>query len=118
MKKKNPKPIRPRKNLAELRKLLNAYHDFLDAFEVVFHVDWEMTKDELANGESFDLETAISDPDQFDGDNWANRDNLLATYGRLKQLLGERQIQSAILRDAAQEPSEPDATTEIGDLDF
>ena len=105
MKTQHTKTIRPGKSLADLRKLLTAYHDFLSQFEIVFHCDWDMTRDELANGESFDLETAIADPDQLDGENWANRDNLLAAYGRLKQLLGERQIQSSILRHAAQSPS-------------
>ena len=41
MKTKTTKPIRPGKNLADLRKLLNAYHNFLSQFEIVFHCDWD-----------------------------------------------------------------------------
>mgnify|MGYP007102047978 FL=1 len=84
--------IRPAKCLSELKKLLNAYHEFLDDFETVFHRDADMSYDCFIDGETLDLESAIADPEQFDGDNWANRDNLLRSYGRLKRILGEEGI--------------------------
>lgn len=89
---KPPKIIRPDKNFSDLRKLLNAYRCFLDSFETVFYRDDDMTYSSIAQGETFDLDAALSDPEQFTGDNWANRDNLLISYGRLKQLLGERSV--------------------------
>ena len=117
--KKAQKHIRPGKNLAELRKLLNAYHDFLDAFEMVFHLDWETTRGNICKDFYISPSGTFIEPGFSDeANNWAERGRLLACYRDIKALLGERQIQSAILRDAAQEPSEPDATTEIGDLDF
>ena len=88
--KTNPtKPIRPAKCLSDIKKLLAAHRDFLDAFETVFHRDADTTYDNFKLGEVLDLEAAIANPDQFDGDNWANRDNLLRSYGHLKRILGE-----------------------------
>ncbi len=92
MKTSPTKPIRPAKCLSDLRKILAAHRDFLDAFETVFHCDADTTYDNFKLGEVLDLEAAIANPDQFDGDNWANGANLLASYGRLKRLLGEGDI--------------------------
>lgn len=92
MKKKTNKPIRPTKTLSDLRKVLKAYHDFLVSFELVFHCDDGMTYTHLAQGNTLDLEAAIYDPEQFTGDNQADIDSMLASYGRLKQLIGERGI--------------------------
>lgn len=92
MKPKKNQPIRPAKCLSDIKNLLAAYRDFLDAFETVFHRDADTTYDNFKQGEVLDLEAAIANPDQFDGDNWANRDNLLAAYGRLKHILGEGDI--------------------------
>lgn len=92
MKPKKNQPIRPAKCLSDIKKLLAAHRDFLDAFETVFHRDADTTYDNFKQGEVLDLEAAIANPDQFDGDNWANGANLLASYGRLKRLLGEGDI--------------------------
>ena len=86
---KAQRTINPDKSLADLRKTLKAYHDFLVGFELVFGVDAEDTLLNLENGETLDLATAVCNPAQFDGDNWANRDILMSAYGRLKNLLGE-----------------------------
>lgn len=77
------------KNIVTLQEALAAYHAFLVDFETLFHNDDGMTYLSFAQGETLDLEAAIAAPDQFDGDNWANRDNLLRSYGRQKRLLGE-----------------------------
>lgn len=92
MKKKRPKPIRPAQSISNLRKVLKAYHDFLVSFELVFHCDDGMTYPHIAQGNTLDLEAAIYDPEQFTGDNQADIDSMLASYGRLKQLIGERGI--------------------------
>ncbi len=89
-KKKVRKTIRPTKSLSDLRKVLKAYDDFLVSFELVFHCDDEMTYGHFAQGNTLDLEAAIYDPEQFTGDNHANIDSMLASYGRLKELIGER----------------------------
>ena len=89
MKTKTTKPIRPGKNLADLRKLLDAYHRFLTAFEIYFYAD----EAKVENGEILDLQAAIDYPDQFDGDNRANHDYLLRSYGMLKNLLGEKRLE-------------------------
>ena len=92
MKPKKNQPIRPAKCLSDIKNLLAAYHDFLDAFETVFHRDADTTYDNFKQGEVLDLEAAIANPDQFDGDNRANFDNLLRHYGSLKHILGEGDI--------------------------
>lgn len=81
--------VSPAQSLADLRKTLKAYHDFLAGFELVFGVDAEDTVLNLKRGETLDLTAAVRNPEQFDGDNWANRDALMSAYGKLKNLLGE-----------------------------
>ena len=89
-------------NQTTVQEILAAYHDFLDNFETLFCRDEDMTYSSFEQGARLDLEAAIADPEQFDGDNWANRDNLLASYGRLKRLLGESEVSF---------PAEPQNTT-------
>ena len=91
MKNKKSRVINPSKNISEIRKLLNAYNDFIISFETVFWGDAEMTYENFRQGETFDLEDAIITLGHTE-DQWSNRNALLAAYGRIKQLLGEKHI--------------------------
>ena len=93
------------------RKYINAYHDFLSAFEVASYCDDDCDLNGL------DLDADIACPDQFDGDNNGTRDAFLRAYGRLKNLLGERQIQQSLLRNTAQIPAVANPN-DIQDIDF
>ena len=73
---------------AEVEKLLFAYASFLDAFELVFDKDWEMTRDCIADPAFISERGTFLSPDVVDeSDNWANRGVLLAAYRELKKSL-------------------------------
>jgi hypothetical protein len=90
MKKKTTNPIRPEKSIADLRKLLKAYRDLLDAFELVFHVDWKETRSRIGDDCFISPSGTFIEPGFADeSDNWATRGGLLSCYRTLKTMLGE-----------------------------
>ena len=90
MKTNQTKPIRPAKCLSDIKKLLAAYRDFLDAFETVFHVDWEETRSRIGDDCFISSSGTFIEPGFADeSDNWATRGRLLSCYRALKTLLGE-----------------------------
>ena len=90
MKTNQTKPIRPAKCLSDIKKLLAAYRDFLDAFETVFHVDWEETRSRIGDDCFISPSGTFIEPGFADeSDNWATRGRLLSCYRALKTLLGE-----------------------------
>lgn len=64
--------------------------NFLDAFELVFHYDWDFTKLNILDEYSIDKDDTFLDPrpgEHFTGgkgDNWANRSRLISTYRELR----------------------------------
>ena len=66
--------------------------DFLDAFELVFDADWQMTKDCLADpthlisNEGTFLNPQVAD----EANNWHNRGALLAAYRNLRKMVPRR----------------------------
>ena len=86
MKNEHAKTINPNECLDDLRKLLDAYQDFLADFEIVFGNDWDLTKDRI-NDDAFVAGTFIEPNVPDESDNWANRGSLLASYRALKALI-------------------------------
>ena len=76
------------KGVDEVNEELNKrIQDFLDSFELVFHVDWCHTQSSIAD-ELFIAENGTflnPYPGQhFTDDNWVNHSSLLAAYRELK----------------------------------
>jgi hypothetical protein len=73
-------------------ELADAVADFLGMFELVFDGDWEVTRacirdpQFLISGGGTFIHPDVED----ESNNWANRGALLASYRRLKDLLGPR----------------------------
>jgi len=63
---------------------------FIKQFEIVFHKDWQYTKEQLAANEFEDNETFI------EGDwitNWCNKDSLIEYYLKLKEAYSDEYFQ-------------------------
>jgi hypothetical protein len=71
-------------------ELIQALREFVGAFEVLFHYDWnytiEMIGDE-AQGRTF-LDPGLED----ETEDWGSRGNLLEKYRRIKKLMEENGI--------------------------
>jgi hypothetical protein len=69
-------------------KFERAVEDFVDAFEEVFHRDWEYTRcliDSAPQGATF-IKPGVAD----ETEDWGNRGALLEAYRRLVSLLKQR----------------------------
>ena len=76
-----------------MTRVEKATQEFLEAFEHVFGDDWDYTRGMIADdyGESMIKNdgTFLSPGVDDEGNNWANRECLLARYRDLTVLLGE-----------------------------
>lgn len=67
---------------------MRAAFAFLDAFELVFGVDWEYTKNALQIQDSAFVartDTFIAPGIENEGDNWGNRAHLLASFRKFRE---------------------------------
>ncbi len=79
-----------KRQLEQLERALAAYAVFLRDFEIMFNDDWDYTESAIKDGwvgTGTFLDTGMSEYDE--GDNWACRGALLASYRKLKAALGE-----------------------------
>lgn len=86
---------RPSENV---RKLEEAISDFVTSFELVFDIDWQMTKNCIADP-SYLIEnsgTFIHPGVDDESSNWWNRGNLLASYRHLIEVLEKHSIPHGI----------------------
>jgi hypothetical protein len=75
--------------IGKLQDTVDAINAFLDAFELVFDNDWDMTKASITDDFMIDPDGTFLEPDLEDeSDNWANRGNLLGAYRHLVEVLG------------------------------
>jgi hypothetical protein len=71
-------------------ELQQRIQDFLQSFELVFHLDWDYTKMSLKSEDLIGKTGTFLDPfpgEYFTGgkgDNWGNRSSLLAAYRELR----------------------------------
>lgn len=84
-------------------KLLESIRDFMDSFELVFGIDWDVTREAIAddpNGINIAPTGTFLEPDVVDeSSNWHNRGALLARYRRLLAALEREGIYSSDLKE-------------------
>jgi hypothetical protein len=71
-----------------------AFRDYFEALEMVFHHDWEYTQLCIQNPDALIAQggTFLRPNVEVEGSNWANRGTYLAAYRRLKTLLQDNGI--------------------------
>ena len=89
----------------QAQALEDAVADFMQAFELVFHNDWDLTVDRCQDDLFIKKSGTFLAPEVEDeSNNWANRGSLLASYRRLRSLMKEQGISTQLpLRPDAQQ---------------
>jgi hypothetical protein len=85
----------PCKDMDRVHEILRAVVAFVDAFTLVFHCDWDTTKDCIVDATErkvddvwFGKNGTFAYPTMFDvSNNWCNRGHLLDSYSKLLKLL-------------------------------
>jgi hypothetical protein len=75
-------------------ELIEALREFIGAFEVVFQHDWNYTK--MMFGDEEEGCTFLKPGIKDENEDWGSRGELLEKYRRLKKLMDERKLPSAI----------------------
>ncbi|MBE7440593.1 MAG: hypothetical protein HS115_19275 [Spirochaetales bacterium] len=76
------------------KELNTLFLEFLGAFEVVFHYDWDYTK--IMIGDESPKHTIIRTGLEDETEDWGTRGQLLESYRNLKRALKERNLHAPI----------------------
>jgi len=74
------------------RELSEALEEFIAAFEVVFHHDWNYTK--IMIGDEEEGYTFLKPGLDDETEDWGSRGELLEKYRRVKHIMGQRGLKS------------------------